>query len=271
MKFFYITNDIEIAKIASRSGVDRIFIDLEYIGKEERQKNLDTVKSKHTLEDVQKIRKNIDGEILVRVNPIHGNSEYEISKAIEYGADYVMLPMFKTKKEVDAFIKYVNGDAKTILLFEHIEALKNIDDILLIDGIDEAYIGLNDLHLSMKATFMFELLSMDIVKHACNKFKKKSIPYGIGGIASLGEGLIPAELILTEFYNLGATRTILSRSFIKSEEVKNEFLFKSKVEDVRQLEKELSNKDRHYFDENRMILNKKIEKIVESKRKYRGE
>lgn len=36
----YITNDINIARILEKSGVDRVFIDLEKLGKEERQKGL---------------------------------------------------------------------------------------------------------------------------------------------------------------------------------------------------------------------------------------
>ncbi len=35
---FYITNQPEIALIAEKYGVDRIWIDLEYLGKENRQK-----------------------------------------------------------------------------------------------------------------------------------------------------------------------------------------------------------------------------------------
>lgn len=38
LKLMYITNSPEIASIAQSAGADRIFIDMEYIGKEERQK-----------------------------------------------------------------------------------------------------------------------------------------------------------------------------------------------------------------------------------------
>ena len=38
LKLMYITNDETIAKIAEKHGVDRIWIDLETLGKEERQK-----------------------------------------------------------------------------------------------------------------------------------------------------------------------------------------------------------------------------------------
>ena len=41
----------------------------------------------------------------------------------------------------------------------------------------------------------------------------KKIPYGFGGIASLGKGMLPAENVIAERYRLGSTCTILSRSF----------------------------------------------------------
>ena len=57
LKLMYITNDENVAKIADKHGVDRIFVDLEQIGKQERQGGMDTVQSKHTLDDVKKIKK----------------------------------------------------------------------------------------------------------------------------------------------------------------------------------------------------------------------
>ena len=94
LKLMYITNRPEIAQIAETAGVDRIFIDLEYIGKADRQGGMDTVQSRHTLDDVKKISEAITtAELLVRVNPIHNatdkytSSEEEIGTAIENGAD----------------------------------------------------------------------------------------------------------------------------------------------------------------------------------------
>ena len=45
LKLMYITNQPKIAKIADENGVDRIFVDLEKIGKQERQGGMDTVQS----------------------------------------------------------------------------------------------------------------------------------------------------------------------------------------------------------------------------------
>jgi hypothetical protein len=57
-------------------------------------------------------------------------------------------------------------------------------------GFDEIHIGLNDLHLSYGMTFMFELLTNGTVEMLCNKFKESGIPYGFGGIAKIGEGIL---------------------------------------------------------------------------------
>ena len=107
LKLMYITNRPDIALIAERNGVDRIFVDMEYIGKAERQGNLDTVKNHHSIRDISALRKVLTkSELLVRVNPIHEktdqyvSSEEEIEAAIAAGADIVMLPYFKTIAEI---------------------------------------------------------------------------------------------------------------------------------------------------------------------------
>lgn len=42
LKLMYITNNPEVATIVEHAGVDRIFIDMEFIGKDARQGGLDT-------------------------------------------------------------------------------------------------------------------------------------------------------------------------------------------------------------------------------------
>ena len=50
---FYITNRPDVALVAEKYGVDRIWVDLETRGKEERQHNLNTVKSRHSISDIE--------------------------------------------------------------------------------------------------------------------------------------------------------------------------------------------------------------------------
>ena len=70
LKLMYITNRVDVALIAEKYGVDRIWVDLETLGKEERQKNMNTVKSNHCVEDIRTIKPYLSqSEMLVRVNP----------------------------------------------------------------------------------------------------------------------------------------------------------------------------------------------------------
>ena len=124
-----------------------------------------------------------------------------------------MLPYFKTVEEVRTFMDLVDGRAKTLPLVETPEAVACIDEILEIDGIDEIFVGLNDLSLGYGMKFMFQLLIDGTVERLCEKFKAKGISYGFGGIAALGKGMLPAERVITEHYRLGSTCAILSRSF----------------------------------------------------------
>lgn len=268
LKLMYITNRSEIAQIAETAGVDRIFIDLEYIGKADRQGGMDTVQSHHTLDDVKKISESVrTAEVLVRVNPIHDandqytSSEEEIFTAIKNGANIVMLPFFKTLGEVKRFIDAVDGKAKTMLLLETPEAVEIIDDVLLLDGIDYIHIGLNDLSLGYGMKFMFQLLTDGTVERLCKKFSDKGIAYGFGGIAALGKGSVPAEMIIKEHYRLGSTCAILSRSFCNAEKVGDigeiESIFMNGMREIREFEAEFS------LDEACLAENKKeIELIV---------
>lgn len=268
IKLMYITNEVEVAEIAQKYGVNRIWIDLEVNGKEERQKGMDTVKSKHEIQDIGKIKPIIkNSELLVRVNPIYEKSKWEIDQVIKQGADIIMLPYFKTATEVEKFIEYVSGRCKTMLLVETPEAVQNIDSILSLDGIDEVHIGLNDLHLGYKKKFMFELLTDGTVEYLCNKFKEYGIKfYGFGGISRIGSGDLPAEDILTEHYRLGSTTAILSRSFCNTSKITDineiEELFKTGVSDIRKKEEEIKLYSKEKFKENQKEVEQIIKKIV---------
>lgn len=215
LEYFYITNSPQVAVACERAGVDRIFIDMEYIGKDERQSGLDTVKNHHTIEDVKNVKASISkSKLLVRVNPIYSDSKQEIDSVVEAGADYIMLPMWKSAQEVKTFINLVDGRAKTMLLLETDEARLCLDDVLLLGGIDEVYIGLNDLHLSQHKKFMYELLVDETVDKIVAKLKKVNMKFGIGGVGKVNcDNLVPAENIICEYYRLGSSMVILARAF----------------------------------------------------------
>lgn len=271
LKLMFITNDLPVALIAQKYGVDRIWVDLEILGKEARQPNMDTVKSFHSVSDIAKIAPYLTtSEMLVRVNPWHDGSIEEINSVIEAGAELVMLPMWKSPDEVKEFVDAVHKRAKTILLLETKEAVECLDSVLAIDGVDEVHIGLNDLHLAYHLSFMFELLADGTVEKICDKLRRKGIPYGFGGIARLGEGLLPAERIIMEHYRLGSTRAILSRSFCNTsvvsaiEDVEN--IFRDNMQMLREFEASLPGLSDEAYLQNKAELKSCVERIADRKK-----
>lgn len=276
LSLIYITNVPAVASIAETNGVDRIMVDLETLGKEERQRNMNTVKSNHTVEDISVIAGVLKkSEMLVRVNPWNEKSPEEIEAVISAGADRIMLPMWKTVEEADMFLTTVNNRVNTILLLETKEAVNVIDEVLEHPLLDEIYIGLNDLHLSYGLTFMFELLANGVVEMLCEKFNAKGLKYGFGGIARIGEGTLPAELIVTEHYRLGSTISILSRSFCNATEIKDideiEDIFKTNMKVLREFEDGVVNSSEEEYLENKKQVAEKTRLIVDTikeKRKH---
>lgn len=274
LKLMYITNKPAVAKIAEEVGIDWIFIDMEFIGKDSRQGGLDTVQNHHTVEDVKIIRKAVTkSRVLVRVNPIHEalsdypSSKEEIDAVIEAGADIVMLPFYKTVKEVRQFIQYVGGRAETCLLLETAEAAILLDETLKVPGIDMIHLGLNDLHLELGMKFMFQLLSDGVVEQLGNKIKAAGIPFGFGGIARLDSGMLPGADVLKEHVRLDSSMVIVSRSFCNTDVITDldevRRIFTEGIEAIRDLEAE-AQAAANYFLKNRQEVEKAVETIVEN-------
>ena len=269
MEKILITNNPKIAKYAEESGVDRIMVDLEILGKKDRQGHLDTVISEHNIIDIIRVKKVLNkAKLVVRINPINKNSKIEIEKVIKNGAEIIMLPMFTTESEVKSFVKLVGNRVKKTLLLETPEALVRIDDILKIKGIDEIHIGLNDLHLAMNLKFMFELLSGGVIEYLSKKIKSKGIAFGFGGIARLGKGLLDSSLILSEHFRLDSQVVILSKEFKGGlenyEELVQKVDLKKEIDKISMFLKSLESKTDEYFQNNKLLLNKTDNKIVNS-------
>lgn len=274
LKLMYITNRPDVALVAQKYGVDRVWVDLETRGKELRQKGLNSVKSQHTVDDIRAIKPHLTtSEMLVRINHWYDGSAAEIDSVIDAGADIIMLPYWKTPEEVSNFVKVINGRCKTTLLLETKEALECVDEVLAQGGFDEIHIGLNDLHLSYGMTFMFELLSDGTVEKLCDKFKAAKVPYGFGGIAKLGSGMLPAEKVVMEHYRLGSTRAILSRSFCDCATISDiaeiDSVFSENMKTLREFESSLADATPAVFAQNKAEVAKAVSEIADCIRQAR--
>ncbi len=211
-----ITDSPQLAALAQNSGVGRIMVDLERNGKFERQKLRDTWISKHEIEDIAPVAAVLgDADLMVRINPLYDGSAGEIDAAIAGGADCIMLPMFRTLREVEAIGALIAGRARFVPLVETGDAMAILADVARCDAVAEVFIGLNDLHISLGLDFMFQPLGDGMLDAACAALRDIGKPFGFGGIARIGEGDLPAEFIVREHARLGSTRVNLSRTFAR--------------------------------------------------------
>lgn len=257
--------DSESAAKAQSAGVDRIFYDLEYINKAERQRNRDTVKSLNSIDAIPAVREVVTtSQLLVRTNPIHAYSQIEIDKAVGYGADIMMLPMVIDQHDVECYVDMVAGRAKVCVMIETAQALTRIDKILAVPGVDEIFIGLNDLHISLGLAFMFEPLSGGLVEYLADKCHTRGIPFGFGGIARIGEGILPSDYILGEHVRLQSQSVILSRTF-KGEVGQTDsgtFVLKDEIQKVRECLDKIAHWSEADHLQNRKLIAGAVDEIV---------
>ena len=103
---------------------------------------------------------------MLRCNPIGIHSKKEIEEINKLDClDMVMLPFFKTDKEVKIFLELLDiSKVEPALLIETTSAINNLDDILKLHPFKYVHIGLNDIHIERNTSFMFEPFIDGIIK-----------------------------------------------------------------------------------------------------------
>jgi len=182
----------EIAEIYSSLGFDWLFVDLEHgaIG----------------ILDAQRILQASSIPCLVRC-PV--NEDIWIKKCLDIGAAGIIVPLVKNKFDVERlmesckyppmgsrsigiarahgygfdfsnYVQHANDKISTIIQIEHIDAVKNINEIIKVEGIDCVFVGPYDLSGSMNLIGQVEhqdvVSAIDEVTQAC---KMANIPLGI--------------------------------------------------------------------------------------------
>ena len=216
LNFMMITSSPEVAGFIEQHGVARIFMDQEVLGKAERQGHLDTHKAAHSLEEIAAVAGVLkQAELMVRLNPLNLHTHEEIQAALDHGAQRLMLPMFTSRADVELFLTLVDGRVPVTFLVETPQSLVRMPDWLplLKRGRDEVHIGLNDLSLGMGLNFLFEPLANRLLDPSAELLGEREIAWGVGGVARIGQGALPAETVLGEHVRLGSRWVILSRAF----------------------------------------------------------
>ncbi|MDB5897396.1 MAG: Aldolase [Ramlibacter sp.] len=237
LELIQITNDAALARRCDALGGFRLFVDLERLGKAERQAGRNTFISVHQLHDVARMRAVLrHSPLMVRVNPLHDGTGAEVEAVLAEGADLVMLPMFSGPQDLGAFAQIVGGRAPIVPLLETAAALHSVDAWAGTPGLHEIYVGLNDLHISLGCRFMFEPLADGRVARVAEIARRHGLPFGFGGIARVDEGLLPGRDVLGEHLRLGSRAVILSRTFHRDTEMD----FEREVAALREAERQLA-------------------------------
>jgi len=99
----------QVINKAVAGGIRTVIVDLEKRGKQKRQKGYDTQINEHFLIDIKEIKENTSARVITRINPYWVKTVIEINKAIEYGADEILLPMGRSVAEVEQSLQII-GD-----------------------------------------------------------------------------------------------------------------------------------------------------------------
>ncbi|MEI8159389.1 MAG: aldolase, partial [Burkholderiales bacterium] len=188
LELLQITNDPEVARRCDAIGGIRLFVDLERIGKAERQVGRNTYISNHQMGDVGRVKATLTrSRLMVRVNPLHDGTQAEVDAIFAQGlgqgpgraageaSDLLMLPMFISPQCLRRFSDIVAGRCPIVALLETADALATIEDWINTPGLTEVYIGLNDLHISLGLRFMFEPLALGMVDRVASITKRQGL------------------------------------------------------------------------------------------------
>src|SRR5215813_6955450 len=117
------STDPRMIRDAIASGIGAIIVDLETLGKQQRQNGADTEINNYTIDDLRRVRRATAAHVICRINQFNHATESEIEEVIGAGADELLLPMVRAAEQVEAVIAMVGGRAKVGILIETNDAV----------------------------------------------------------------------------------------------------------------------------------------------------
>jgi hypothetical protein len=194
-------------------------VDLERLGKRDRQGGRGTWISPHTEHDLHAVGAALArASLFARVNPLNPRTRREVAAVLAAGAQVLMLPMVASRDQAARFVDLVAGRALVVLLVERVEALACLSALVAVAGVGEVHIGLNDLALSLGLSNRWLALADDRLVEAGICVRAAGLRFGLGGIGRVDDDRlpVPSDLVYAEYARTGARAALLSRSFFQS-------------------------------------------------------
>ena len=187
-------NDMISIEIMALAGFEWLVVDIEHT-------SIDLKSAQILINTIQ--AQNI--KALIRVSK---NEEVVIKRVLDMGADGIIVPMVNSKEDAikavefakyppngkrgvglyrasrygskfEEYKKWLENELVIVAQIEHIEAVKNIDEILDVEGIDATIIGPYDLSGSMGCPGEFERNDFkEAISQVLKSCRKKNIPSG---------------------------------------------------------------------------------------------
>jgi 2-keto-3-deoxy-L-rhamnonate aldolase RhmA len=203
----------EIAEICADAGFDWLFLDMEH--------------GLLDLRDVQRITQTVGGRCACLVR-IPENEEMWIKKTLDTGAAGIIMPHINTPEEAARTINWgkypplggrsvgiaraqrygadildsietTNRSAVFVVQAEHIDAVRNIETILKVGGVDAVFVGPYDLSASMGKLGRLEDRDVrEAIKTVRDACARRKIPSGIfaGTLETGQQALIDGHSLL---------------------------------------------------------------------------
>lgn len=212
------TSDAAHAAAADAAGVNRIGVDLEVLGKIERQQSRPSWIAGHTCDDLRRIGGALrHAELFARIHPFALGGRDELEQVLEAGARVVMLPMFRSAAQALEFVQAVGPRARPVLLLETVEAANDLPALLRSSDEFEIHIGLNDLGISRGHSSPFAMLVDPLLAQIAGQVRASGRALAIGRLARPFHPGMPveADLVVALTVILGAQGSFLSQYFLR--------------------------------------------------------
>ena len=159
------------------------------------------------------MKQDLGAYAICRINRFNHQSETEVIKALQLGADEILLPMVRTVEEVTSVLELVKDKARLGVMIETDEAVEiagQLDQLPLA----RVYVGLNDLRVCRGNDSIFSAMADGTVEKIRENVKQ--VQFGFGGLTVPGSGApLPVEHFAHEMTRLDCQFTFLRRSFFK--------------------------------------------------------
>jgi hypothetical protein len=206
------STDPVLARRAVAAGVDAIVIDWETRGKDVRQAGADTQINHDTVEDLRRMRAAVAAPIVCRINGVGPWTPDEIETAIDGGAAEILVPMIRSRDEVDLALAVAAGRCGVGILIETCEAVRDAA-LLAQPPLTRVYLGMNDLAIERRSRHIFEAVADGTVERVRAQCR---VPFGFGGLTTPDRGTpIPCRLLMGEMARLSCGFSFLRRSFLR--------------------------------------------------------